>query len=99
VLDATLDRCDAALEASASARLSAAAAARGAARSPALQTVAPQPARNARAPVRYVAALARPQDAFTERVDNSPTPFALPPPFGHAGTRSHLLACACACAH
>jgi exosome complex exonuclease RRP6 len=87
VLDVALDRCDAALDAAArgAADAAAAAAAAAAAGPPPL---APPPLRHCRAPVRYVASLARPQDAFPDRVDNSPAPFLLPPPFRYDGARA-----------
>ena len=80
VLDVAFDRVDAALDA-------AAAAARFGRRGEAAAAAAATPVRAA-APLRYIAGLARPQDAFPTPPDNSPLPFVPPPPFGHASGAS-----------
>jgi hypothetical protein len=89
VLDTALDRCDIALDAAAAARSSGGAGGQAGAGA----ALPPQPQRLARAPARHVASLQRPQDSFPDRVDNSPAPFVLPPPYGYNGAfRSGVVA-------
>ena len=90
LLDVYLDRCDAALD-----ELRAAERGAGGGAAPA----APRRTAGGGPPPRYVSSLARPQDSFADRVDNSHAPFVLPHPLGHPPTGdpaahplSHLIA-------